>query len=90
MRNNIGPRIEPWGIAKFNNVKNSDSEPFTITYWTRFFKQLLNKFSADPEFHSFPALNREYCGQPEAEFKEFVQRLKFKPRLKQGWFHLKL
>ena len=28
--------------------------------------------------------------QPEAEFKEFEPRLKFKPRLKYGWFHLKL
>jgi len=27
---------------------------------------------------------------PEAEFKEFEQRLKFKPRLKYGWFHIKL
>ena len=27
---------------------------------------------------------------PEAEFKEFERRLKFKPRLKYGWFHLKL
>ena len=27
---------------------------------------------------------------PEAEFKEFEPRLKFKPRLKYGWFHLKL
>ena len=26
----------------------------------------------------------------EAEFKEFEPRLKFKPRLKYGWFHLKL
>ena len=26
----------------------------------------------------------------EAGFKEFEQRLKFKPRLKYGWFHLKL
>ena len=25
-----------------------------------------------------------------AEIKEFVQRFKFKPRLKYGWFHLKL
>ena len=24
---------------------------------------------------------------PEAEFKEFEPRLKFKPRLKYGWFH---
>ena len=38
MRNNIGPRIEPWRTAIFNNVKNSDSEPFTLTYWTRYFK----------------------------------------------------
>ena len=29
-------------------------------------------------------------GRPEAEFKEFEPRLKFKPRLKYGWFHLKL
>ena len=27
--------------------------------------------------------------QTEAEFKEFDPRLKFKPRLKCGWFHLK-
>ena len=27
---------------------------------------------------------------PGAKFKEFEQRLKFKPRLKYGWFHLKL
>ena len=27
---------------------------------------------------------------PEAEFKEFERRLEFKPRLKYGWFHLKL
>ena len=26
----------------------------------------------------------------EAEFKEFEPRLKFKPRFKHGWFHLKL
>ena len=26
----------------------------------------------------------------EAEFKEAEPRLKFKPRLKYGWFHLKL
>ena len=27
---------------------------------------------------------------PEAEFKEFERRFKFKPRLKYGWFHLNL
>ena len=27
---------------------------------------------------------------PEAEFKEFDPRFKFKPRLKHGWFHLNL
>ena len=27
---------------------------------------------------------------PKAEFKEFEPRLKFKPRLKYGWFQLKL
>ena len=27
---------------------------------------------------------------PEAEFKEFEPWLEFKPRLKYGWFHLKL
>ena len=27
---------------------------------------------------------------PEAEFKEFDRRFKFKLRLKYGWFHLKL
>jgi len=28
--------------------------------------------------------------EPVAEFKEFERRFKFKPRLKYGWFHLKL
>ena len=28
--------------------------------------------------------------ESEAEFKEFEPRLKFKPLLKYGWFHLKL
>ena len=28
--------------------------------------------------------------KPEAEFKEFEPLLKFKLRLKYGWFHLKL
>ena len=28
--------------------------------------------------------------KPEAEFKEFEPRFKFKPWLKYGWFHLKL
>ena len=28
--------------------------------------------------------------QPVAEFKEFGRWFKFKPRLKYGWFHLKL
>ena len=28
--------------------------------------------------------------QLKSEFKEFEPRLKFKPRLKYGWFHLKL
>jgi len=27
---------------------------------------------------------------PEAEFKEFERRFKFKPRIKYGWFHLEL
>ena len=27
---------------------------------------------------------------PEAEFKEFEPRLKFKPGIECGWFHLKL
>ena len=40
------------------------------------------------ENFSFIAENRII--QPEAEFKEFEPRLKFKSRLKYGWFHLKL
>ena len=27
---------------------------------------------------------------PEAEFKEFMPRLKFETRIKYGWFHFKL
>ena len=47
-----------------------------------------------------PAFNSSYPRQkqkmllaiqnrPEAEFTEFEPRLKFKPRMKYGWFHLK-
>ena len=36
-------------------------------------------------FHSFTGFLKT-----EAEFKEFERRLKFKQRLKYGWFHLKL
>ena len=36
------------------------------------------------------AINPTGKATPEAEFKEFDPRLKFKPRLKYGWFHLKL
>ena len=32
----------------------------------------------------------KYKWKNEAEFKEFEPQLKFKPRLKYGWFHLKL
>ena len=31
-----------------------------------------------------------YLDNPEAEFKEFELRPKFKPWLKYGWFHLNL
>ena len=40
--------------------------------------------------YSFTKAEKE-CGLvflgPEAEFKEFEPRLKFKPQLKYGWFH---
>ena len=31
-----------------------------------------------------------HTNAPESEFKEFNPRLKFKTRLKYGWFHVKL
>ena len=34
--------------------------------------------------------NHEIKQYSEAEFKEFERRLKFKPWIKYGWFHLKL
>ena len=33
---------------------------------------------------------KNFCINTVAEFKEFERRFKFKPRLKYGWFHLKL
>ena len=41
---------------------------------------------------AWSTLNRNYHHQckSEAEFKEFDPRLKYKPQLKYGWFHLKL
>ena len=33
---------------------------------------------------------QQLFSHPVAEFKEFERRFKFKPRLKHGWFHLKL
>ena len=32
----------------------------------------------------------KHLAEPEVEFKEFELWPKFKPRLKYGWFHLKL
>ena len=45
----------------------------------------LIKFSCQFKSHIF----NHYENQPEAEFKEFYPQLKFKPRLKYSWFHLK-
>ena len=39
--------------------------------------------------HTVP-LRLEIGIEPVAEFKEFERRFNFKPRLKYGWFHLKL
>ena len=43
-------------------------------------------------FKWLPMLHRQklLIKRPVAEFKEFERRFKFKPRLKYGWFHLKL
>ena len=38
-----------------------------------------------PDLQQYPL---KLC--PEAEFKEFERRFKFKPRLNYGWFPLKL
>ena len=43
------------------------------------------KKSKKPERLQFGSVHR-----PESEFKEFELRLKFKPRLKYGWFNLNL
>ena len=41
-------------------------------------------------YFSFALSSKSSFKGTEAEFKEFEPRLKFKPRLKYGWFHLKL
>ena len=46
---------------------------------------LLYSYACFPVWHLEPG---ELC--PVAKFKEFKRRFKFKPRLKYGWFHLKL
>ena len=40
--------------------------------------------TSEPKTFEWDILN------PETEFKEFEPRLKSKPRLKYGWFHLKI
>ena len=35
-------------------------------------------------------LLKHWINKTVAEFKEFERRVKFKPRFKYGWFHLKL
>ena len=45
----------------------------------------LQNVSMQATFH-IKRYNKEH---QEADFKEFERRLKFKPRLKYGWFHLK-
>ena len=37
-----------------------------------------------------PWFTKQLFSSPVAEFKEFERQFKFKPRLKYGWFHLKL
>ena len=53
--------------------------------------KILNLYFRRPNLKnlSLCGKNLEFIFQ-EAEFKEFYPRLKFKPRLKYGWFHLKL
>ena len=51
---------------------------------------ILYKIIIKSEMSRFDRIIIESLKCPEAEFKEFDPRLKFKPRLKYGWFHLKL
>ena len=46
-------------------------------------------YKNDGVVYAFPPENLMFLSA-EAEFKEFERRLKFKPRLKYSWFHLKL
>ena len=53
---------------------------FTVLIKTSFYLELLRRLNA----FSISIM------KTESEFKEFEPRLKFKPRLKYGWFYLKL
>ena len=47
---------------------------------------MIDKFISDCQQNQ----TKNDVDEPEAKFKEFDPRLKFQPRLKYGWFYLKL
>ena len=49
----------------------------------------VEKYMMTRDFFNKPSLSGSLM-RPMAEFKEFERRFKFKPRLKYGWFHLKI
>ena len=57
---------------------------------------MLNMWDLSSPSFRFPRWNLKNLSRglnppkPVAEFIEFERRFKFKPRLKYGWFHLKL
>ena len=72
---------EAWGLlAILICCKEFASRPFCPSWgWRGQFVRLKDVL------HTLPS-----CIGPMAEFKEFERRFKFKPRIKYGWFHLKL
>ena len=64
-----------WAVVKFKQIWISPKMCNTIILVKRFF---------------FKNFHHVVFKSPVAEFKEFERRFKFKPRLKYGWFHLKV
>ena len=66
-------------LGIYQRLNNAIFPVFFHPISSSFFKLLIQVQSVETTFK-----------WPEAEFKEFERRLKIKPRLKYGWFHLKL
>ena len=76
--------VRLYASYEFTFTKGAEAREIRLNRWRFTLNQIYtNILFTIPSFNVLPMIS-------EAEFKEFEPRLKFKTRLKYGWFHLKL